>query len=92
MRWSAPFDDPVPLPGGGELVTLRDAARHIQALPAAEQAKLHWQTAVSILIAAAEGRDFLFHARIAVLQALNHGKPPPVEPRKKAAKAFRIIR
>jgi hypothetical protein len=24
---------------------------------------------------AAEGRDFLMHARIAVLKALNHGKP-----------------
>jgi hypothetical protein len=30
-----------------------------------------WQTAISCLIGAAEGRDFLMHARIGMLRALN---------------------
>lgn len=93
MPWSAPFDDPVHLEDGRQLLTLRDAARYIQQLTKAEQAKPHWQTATSILIGAAEGRDFVMHARIAVLKAISHGRPePPAEPRRKRAKAFKIIR
>jgi hypothetical protein len=45
------------------------------------------------LIDAAEGRNFIMHARIAVLKALNHGKPSPAsEPRRKAAKKHTVIR
>jgi hypothetical protein len=59
------------LPGGRELVTLRDAADYIMKLPKAEQDLEEWQTAIACLIGAAEGRDFLMHARIRVLRALN---------------------
>lgn len=93
MPWSRRFDDAVTLPDGHQLLTLEDAARYIQQLPKAEQAKLHWQTATSILIGAAEDRDFVMHARIAMLRALHFGKAPPdVTPRKKAVKRYRIIR
>jgi hypothetical protein len=68
--WDRTFDDPVPLPDGRELVTLRDAAVYVQSLPRATQKREEWQRAVRILIAAAEGRDFLMHARIAMLRAL----------------------
>jgi hypothetical protein len=40
-------------------------------LPKAEQNLEEWQTAIGCLIGAAEGRDFLMHARIGVLRALN---------------------
>jgi hypothetical protein len=40
-------------------------------LPKAEQNLEEWQTATGGLIGAAEGRDFLMHARIGVLRALN---------------------
>jgi hypothetical protein len=40
-------------------------------LPKAEQKLEDWQTAISCLIGAAEGRDFLMHARIRMLRALN---------------------
>jgi hypothetical protein len=63
--------NPVLLPGGRELVTLRDAADYITKLPKAEQQLDEWQTAIGCLIGAAEGRDFLMHARIGVLRALN---------------------
>jgi hypothetical protein len=93
MAWSDPFEDPIMLPAGIMLRTLGEAARYIQKLPATEQRKPHWQTACGILIDAAEGRDFVMHARIAMLRALNHGREPPKQPaRRKAVKAFRIIR
>jgi hypothetical protein len=88
--WTRPFDDPIPLPEGGKLATLEDAARYIQNLPKAEQLKPHWQLAVETLINTAEGRDFLFHANIAVRKALNHGKPKPERERKRA-KVYRIV-
>ena len=31
MPWSRPFDDPIPLPGRRDLVTLRDAGKYIAA-------------------------------------------------------------
>jgi hypothetical protein len=40
-------------------------------LPKAEQNLVEWQTAIGCLIGAAEGRDFLMHAHIGVLRALN---------------------
>jgi hypothetical protein len=35
--WARPFDDPILLPGGREIVTLRDAGDYIISLPKAEQ-------------------------------------------------------
>ena len=69
--WARPLDDPVLLPGGRELVTLRDAADYIMKLPKAEQNLEAWQTAVEALIMAAENRGPLMHARIGMLRALN---------------------
>lgn len=81
-RWSASFDDPIVLPDGGALTSLRDAAAYIFALPKAEQEHPAWQLAAATLLAAAEGCDFLMHARIAVLRALNRDRPPPPRPRR----------
>jgi len=52
-------------------VTLRDAADYITKLPKAEQQLDEWQTAIAVLLMAAEGRGPLMHARIGVLRALN---------------------
>jgi hypothetical protein len=40
--WKRRFDDPIPLPRGRQLVTLEDAAKYIQKLPAAEQQIAEW--------------------------------------------------
>ena len=69
--WKRQFDDPIPLPSGRQLVTLKDAADYVMKLPKAEQGAREWQTAVRCLIGAAEGRDFMMHARIGMLKALN---------------------
>jgi hypothetical protein len=70
VGWSDKFEDPVP-----GMTTLRDAATYIQKLPKAEQSKQHWQTAVGMLIKAAEGSPgWMIFARMAMLKAMNHGK------------------
>jgi hypothetical protein len=43
--WQRAFDDPILLPRGRQLVTLKDAARYIQKLPKAEQQIAEWQDA-----------------------------------------------
>jgi hypothetical protein len=71
LGWSRQFDGPISLPSGRQLVTLKDAADYTMKLPKADQDLEEWQTAIGCLIGAAEGRDFLMHARIGVLRALN---------------------
>src|SRR4029077_4790279 len=48
--WKRPFDDPIPLPRGHQLVTLRDAGTYITKLPKAEHQAPEWQTAMEALI------------------------------------------
>jgi len=40
--WSCRFDDPIPLPDGRQLVTLRDAANYIMKLQKPEQNLEQW--------------------------------------------------
>jgi hypothetical protein len=54
--WAKPFEDPIPLSSGRQLVSLQDAADYILKLPKAEQSLKEWQLATSCLIQAAEGR------------------------------------
>jgi len=49
--------------------------------------------AVETLINCAEGRDLLFHARVAVLRALHHDEPdPPSTPRRKQTTSYKVVR
>jgi hypothetical protein len=69
--WSRPFEDPIDLPAGRTLLTLKNAVDYIMKLPKAEQKHEKRETAIGCLIMAAEGRGPLKHARIGVLRALN---------------------
>jgi hypothetical protein len=69
--WKRPFEDPVPVLRGRQLVTLQDAADYILKLPKAEQGAAEWQAATEALIMAAENRGPLMHARVGMLRALN---------------------
>jgi len=71
--WARPFDDPVLLSGGRELVTLRDAADYIMKLPKAEQNLDAWQAAVEALLLAVELNGPTMMARIGIIRALNRG-------------------
>ncbi len=48
--WSAEFEDPMELPNGRKLLTLRDAATYITKLPKAEHVTPEWQAAIEALI------------------------------------------
>jgi hypothetical protein len=69
--WKRPFEDPVPLPGGRQLVTLKDAATCIIALPKAEHDAEEWQAALEALLLVAEHDGPTMLARIGVMRALN---------------------
>jgi hypothetical protein len=43
MGWQRKFSEPIPLPKGKPLVTLRDAATYITKLPKAEHDAPEWQ-------------------------------------------------
>jgi hypothetical protein len=87
---SSHFDDPIALPDGRKLRTLRDAGHYVAALPKATQSLPAWQLAAEMLLGAAERGGIVMLAEIAVRRAL-HGKPKPPEPRRKAAKKYRIV-
>jgi hypothetical protein len=70
LSWSTKFEDQIP-----SIKTLRDAANYIRNLSNTEQQLPHWQTAVEMLIRAAEGSPaWSMLARIAMLKAMNHGR------------------
>jgi DNA-binding transcriptional LysR family regulator len=72
MSWKRPFEDPIALPRGRQLVTLQDAGDYITKLPKAEHSAPEWQTAIEMLMRAAEaGGGWMMFARMAVMKALN---------------------
>jgi hypothetical protein len=89
MGWDREFDFPVP-----GCRTFKDGASYIMKLPAKQQREQHWQLAGEILIKAAERNDgWTTLAHMAMLRAMNHGKPPPnPQARGKRAKTYRIVR
>lgn len=96
MSWSKRFPEPIELPSGKRLETLSDARAYILELPEAKQASTKWQTAVGELLKAANppgNGPWIDFARMAMMQALHHGEPPRLpEPRRKAAKKYRLIK
>jgi hypothetical protein len=70
--WSRAFDDPIPLPGSGQLRTLRDAVNNIAKLPRREHDAFAWRPAIEAFILVANrpqvpSRSFLNISRILVL-------------------------
>jgi hypothetical protein len=91
--WSREFYDPIELPKGRKLVTLRDAALYITKLPKAEQQAQESQTAAQLLMLIGERGGDPMMARIGVMRALRRDKPKEVAaPRRKAAKVYKIAR
>jgi hypothetical protein len=69
--WSRAFDEPITLPKGKPLATLRDAALYVTELPEAEHDADEWQAAMEALILVAELGGPTMFARIGVMRALN---------------------
>ena len=83
MPWSSPFEDPIPLPRGRSLVTLKDAAHYITKLPKAEHSAPEWQAAMEALILVAENGGPTMLARIGVMRALNRHVERVFDPERK---------
>jgi hypothetical protein len=82
--WQREFEDPIHLPNGRKLITLRDAAQYIIALPKREAKEERWQLAMRCLIDAADNNGIRMLARIGVMRALNrHVETAFNSPRKK---------
>jgi hypothetical protein len=69
--WKRPFEDPILLPRGRQLVTLKDAGNYITKLPKAEHASAEWQAAMQALILVAERDGPTMLARIGIMRALS---------------------
>jgi len=69
--WSRKFEDPILLPDGRQLVTLKDAGDYITTLPEAEHAAPEWQDAMEALILNANLGGHTLLARVGVMRALN---------------------
>ena len=67
---SGRFEDPIVLPDGKSLHTLRDAADYITDLPKEQSDLAQWQVAIEALMLCSRGGDPM-PARIAFMKALN---------------------
>jgi hypothetical protein len=88
--WHRTFDDPIPLPAGGELRTLRDAGRYITALSPEQVDAPEWRAAIAALLLVAMQGGPTMLARIGIMKALYPGEAIP-RPRKKSAKKYRLV-
>jgi hypothetical protein len=88
-NWSRRFADPIPIPNGKSLFSLRDAAQYVLALPPAEQQATRWKTAATVLKMVAETGGNAMMARIGMMKALHHRAPGVAQtPRRKRVKSF----
>jgi len=69
--WSRKFDEPIPLPKGRRLVTLKEAGTYIRKLPKAEHLAAEWQAAMEALILVATLGGPTMFERIGIMRALN---------------------
>jgi hypothetical protein len=76
------FEDPIPLPKGRQLLTLKDAADYIMKLPKKESDLPEWQTAIEVLMLMSRGGPTMM-ARIGVMKALNRHVQREFNPERK---------
>jgi hypothetical protein len=88
VSWDRQFSDPIELPKGKKLVTLRDAAEYITKLSKAEHDAAEWRAAMEALLLVAEHNGPTMFARIGMMRALNRRRPEaeaaPARHRKRA--------
>jgi len=71
VGWERSFDEPIALPGGRKLHTLRDASDYITKLPKAAHSAPERQAAMEALILVADLGGPTMFARIGIMNALN---------------------
>jgi len=69
--WTREFDEPIPVPKGRQIVTLRDAGDYVAKLPKAEHMTAEWQAAMLALMLVVDLNGPTMMARIGIMRALN---------------------
>ena len=69
--WTHEFDEPIPVPKGRQIVTLRDAGDYVAKLPKAEHMTAEWQAAMLALMLVVDLNGPTMMARIGIMRALN---------------------
>ncbi len=70
-NWTREFDEPIPVPKGRRLVTLRDAGDYVAKLPKAKHMTAEWQAAMLALMLVVDLNGPTMMARIGIMRALN---------------------
>ena len=83
MSWSREFDEPIALPDGRTLITLRDAASYMMGLPSKEKRLPEGQAAAEALLLMVELGGPTMFARNDVMRALNRGHVREFNPSRK---------
>jgi hypothetical protein len=83
LSWRCRFDDPIPLPDGGRLITLQDAGTHITKLPKSEHTAPEWQAAKEALILVVTLGGPTMFARIGMMRALYRNVERVFDPSRK---------
>ena len=91
--WKRAFEDPIPLPDGGELRTLLDAGRYVDALPRSMHEREEWQMVMEVLLSAVEGREPVRLVQVALDSGLAGKRPDeratalmrPIQPYRESA-------
>jgi hypothetical protein len=71
--WTRKFDEPIPVPKGRRLVTLRDAGDYVAKLPKTKHMTAEWQAAMLALMLVVDLNGPTMMARIGIMRALNRG-------------------
>ena len=72
MSWDSRFAEPIEMPGGVKLASMREAIVHlVNTVPASERSMPAVLTAAEMITSAAENGSPIEFARIATLRALN---------------------
>jgi hypothetical protein len=83
--WGREFDEPIKLPGGGRLFTLKQAIAWLaKEVPRSEHGMKQVQAAAHFLTEAAENGGPMMFARMGMMQAINRHKPVAFDPNRKS--------
>jgi hypothetical protein len=93
LSWSKAFSEPISLPDGTEIFTLRDAIAYLaKSIPAREHKLPSVQAAALCVTQAAEEGGSMMMARVGMMQAIHRHEKQDFRPRKKPAKKYTIVR
>jgi hypothetical protein len=84
-NWNRRFDEPIVLPSGGKLFTLKHAIAWLaKEIPQSEHTMKEVQAAAHCVTEAAENGGSLRFARIGMMQAINRHRPEEFDPKRKS--------